>query len=207
MQKIKVFIECENNQIPAYAHETDAGLDICAAEDVTLAPGETKLIKTGIKLAIPEGYECQVRPRSGLSLNTPLRVTNTPGTIDAGYRGEVCIIMQNTSMPFEIWNNNLRVLDNVPQNHFLTSQKGNKQGWYEIKKGDKIAQLVFSKYEKVEFVECQNVKEIGEDRGGGFGSTGIHSDKSSNGLSAKEQMLLHSSKEQATGMFSNIKKI
>lgn len=206
MSKVKVFIESECGHIPAYAHETDAGLDIQAAEDVILAPGETKLIKTGIKLAIPEDYECQVRPRSGLSLNTPLRVANTPGTIDAGYRGEVCVIMQNTSLPFEILNNNFQILENIAQNHFLTSQKGNKQGWYEIKKGDKIAQLVFTKYEKAEFVECTDVKEIGEDRGGGFGSTGIHSDKSSNGLSEKEIMLLHTAKEQVTGMFSNTKK-
>lgn len=207
MQKLKVFIECDGGEIPAYAHETDAGLDICAIEDVILAPGETKLIKTGIKLAIPEGYECQVRPRSGLSLNTPLRIANAPGTIDAGYRGEVCVIMHNTSLPFEIWNNNLRVLDDIQSNHFLTSQKGNKQGWYEIKKGDKIAQLIFAKYERVEFEKVSDVKEIGEDRGGGFGSTGIHSDKSTKYLSPEEKGMLHTSKPQATGMFTNIKKI
>lgn len=170
---IRVYIEADEKQIPAYAHETDAGMDLCASEDVTIAPGETKLVPTGIKIALPEGYECQVRPRSGLSLNTPLRIANAPGTIDAGYRGEVCVIMTNTSSPFELWHGKAMVREDRPSNHFLTNQKGNKQGWYEIKKGDRIAQAVFAKYEKVEFERTDDVTTIGEDRGGGFGSTGI----------------------------------
>ena len=170
---IKVNIQSENMNIPKYAHATDAGMDVCSNEEITLAPGETKLIHTGIRLAIPEGYECQVRPRSGLSLNTPLRVANAPGTIDAGYRDEVCVILQNTSSPFENWCNRVMVLEDRPGNHFPVSQKGNKQGWYEIKPGDRIAQLVFAKYEKAEFVTVENVKAIEGDRGGGFGSTGV----------------------------------
>ena len=170
---IKVYIETANDNVPKYAHDTDAGMDICANEKVTLAPGETNLIHTGIKLAIPEGYECQVRPRSGLSLNTPLRVANAPGTIDAGYRDEVCVIMQNTSDAYEIWANRVMVREDTPANHHLVSEKGNKQGWYEIKPGDRIAQLVFAKYEKTEFEVVEDVKAIGGDRGGGFGSTGF----------------------------------
>src|SRR5574344_2884718 len=84
--------------IPTYAHTGDAGMDIRAIEDVELNPHETKIIHTGIAVAIPEGYELQVRPRSGLSLKTPLRVSNTPGTIDSGYRDEIGIIISNTSL-------------------------------------------------------------------------------------------------------------
>ena len=170
---IKVFIQSNNDKLPGYAHETDAGMDICSNEDLVLAPGETKLIHTGIKMAIPEGYECQVRPRSGLSLNTPLRVSNAPGTIDAGYRDEICVIMQNTSLPYEIWHNKVMVLEDRKENYYTLSQKGNKQGWYIVNKGDRIAQIVFKKYEKAEFKNVTDVKSIGEDRGGGFGSTGV----------------------------------
>jgi len=173
---MKVYIQTSEKQaIPAYAHDTDAGMDVCAAEDVTLAPGETKLIPTGIRLAIPEGYECQVRPRSGVSLKTPLRVCNAPGTVDAGYRDEVCVIMQNTSLPFKVTGGQVEVLEDIAENHHGISSKGNLHGWYDIRKGDRIAQIVFAKYEKVEFESVHDVKAIGEDRGGGFGSTGYSS--------------------------------
>ena len=175
MKNIKVYIQTSdaNITVPVYAHSTDAGMDICAAEDVTLAPGETKLIRTGIQLAIPEGYECQVRPRSGISLKTPLRVCNAPGTIDAGYRDEVCVIIQNTSLPIMMRSGTIYAIPDFEEYHYLISEKGNKQGWYEIKKGDRIAQLVFAKYEKVQFETVPDVKTIGENRGGGFGSTGV----------------------------------
>ena len=149
-------------------------MDICAAEDTIIAPGETKLVQTGLKMAIPEGYECQIRPRSGISLNTPLRIPNAPGTIDSGYRDEVCVIMQNTSCPFYPGcDDEMFVMRNPSYNHYLISQKGNKPGWYDIKRGDRIAQIVFAKYEKVNTVQVANVKDFGDDRGGGFGSTGI----------------------------------
>ena len=80
-------------KLPDYAHPGDAGMDLRAAEDMTIAPGQTVAVPTGIKLAIPAGFEIQVRPRSGLSLHTPLRIPNSPGTIDAGFRDEVRVIL------------------------------------------------------------------------------------------------------------------
>ena len=84
-------------KVPAYATPGDAGMDIAAIEDIKIKPGQTVIVRTGLKVAIPEGYEIQVRPRSGLSYKTPLRIVNSPGTIDAGYRDEIGVIMQNTS--------------------------------------------------------------------------------------------------------------
>ena len=145
----------------------------CAAEDVVLAPGETKLVHTGLKMAVPEGYECQVRPRSGLSLKTPLRVANAPGTIDTGYRDEVCVIMQNTSKDYVLSEGGIIPLNNVPANYYYTNEKNNGQGWYIINKGDRIAQLVFAKIAHAELEIVDDVKLIGDNRGGGFGSTGV----------------------------------
>ena len=102
-EKIEVHItRCRSNaHLPFYAKPGDAGMDLVAAEETLLAPGETKLVPTGLKVAIPEGFEIQVRPRSGLSLHTPLRIPNSPGTIDAGFRDEICIIVTNTSTLFQ----------------------------------------------------------------------------------------------------------
>jgi len=130
--------------IPTYAHPGDAGMDIRAIEDVELNPHETKIIHTGIAVALPVGYELQVRPRSGLSLKTPLRIPNAPGTIDSGYRDEIGVIMENTSNEA-----------------------------FKINKGDRIAQLVLAKYATADFVETEDVKTIGDNRDGGFGHTGI----------------------------------
>src|SRR5690242_5171457 len=96
---VKVFIEiCRDGAVlPFYANPGDAGMDVCAAEETLIGPGETIIIPTGLKLAIPDGYEIQVRPRSGISFKTPLRISNSPGTIDSGYRDELGIIMTNTS--------------------------------------------------------------------------------------------------------------
>ena len=160
----EIYVEkiTEDAILPSYAHDGDAGMDLYSTEDVLLAPGETKLIHTGLKFAIPVGYEVQIRPRSGLSLNTPLRIPNAPGTIDSGYRGEICIILENTS----------------PESYadapvLFATDKGNKKGPYQIKKGDRIAQMVFAKYETAELVMTSSVDTIGIDRKGGFGSTGV----------------------------------
>ena len=149
--------------LPVYAHENDAGMDIYAAEDMILKPGETKAVPSGFSLAIPDGYEIQLRPRSGLSLKTMLRLPNSPGTIDAGYRDEVCVIIHNASflLPLE-------------EEILTVSEKNNRHGIYKIQRGDRIAQMVFAKIEKAKWVTVSSVKEIGEDREGGFGSTGIH---------------------------------
>ena len=96
--KVKVYVEkCRDEAIiPVYAKEGDAGMDVCAAIGADIYPGQTIIIPTGLKLAIPTGYEIQVRPRSGLSYKTFLRIANSPGTIDSGYRDELGIIISNT---------------------------------------------------------------------------------------------------------------
>ncbi|MCX8130802.1 MAG: dUTP diphosphatase [Clostridia bacterium] len=161
---VEVFIEIcrEGAVLPSYAKPGDAGMDVCAAEDVYIKPGETVIIPTGIKLAIPDGYEIQVRPRSGISLKTPLRITNSPGTIDSGYRDELGIIMSNTS----------EVLNSSSEEMISIDEKGNKRGTYKIKKGDRVAQIVLQVVPKMKFTVVDSVRDIGNDRGGGFGSTG-----------------------------------
>lgn len=150
-------------KMPTYAHLTDAGMDIYLTEDVTIHPGETKLIPTGIKVALPLGYELQVRPKSGRSLKSKLRIANTPGTIDAGYRDEICIIADN--------------IDQVIKGGEL-DEEGRLTGilWGSdivLEKGEKIAQLVLSEVPKAVFYEIDNVSVIENDgRKGGFGSTG-----------------------------------
>lgn len=152
----------EDAKMPAYAHLTDAGMDVFATEEITINPGETKLVPLGIKVALPIGYELQVRPKSGRSLKSKLRVANTPGTIDAGYRDEIGVIVDNID-PYikhaEIDENGR--LYNVEFGSSIT-----------IGKGEKFAQLVLSEVPKAVFYEVQSVGEIGEDRQGGFGSTG-----------------------------------
>ena len=95
-----VYIEKINDDIitPVYASVGDAGMDIRANEDIVIKPHETKLVSTAIKIAIPNGYEIQIRPRSGMSLKTNLRIANSPGTIDSGYRDELKIIVTNISL-------------------------------------------------------------------------------------------------------------
>jgi dUTP diphosphatase len=127
---------------PCYATDGAAGLDVVAAEDVTLAPGQRHAVATGFSIAIPDGYEVQVRPRSGLALKHGITCLNTPGTIDHDYRGEVKVILANLgSDPFE------------------------------VRRGDRIAQLVPAAVTKAAFRE---VAQLGDtERGaGGFGSTG-----------------------------------
>lgn len=137
-------INKSNNELPAYETVGSAGLDIRAfiEESITLKPFERKLIKTGLFLEIPVGYEAQVRPRSGFALKSGVTVLNTPGTIDADYRGEIGVILINLSQ------------ENV-----------------DIHSGDRIAQLVFAKVEQADWkmVEILSETERGE---GGFGSTG-----------------------------------
>lgn len=150
--------------LPSYAHEHDAGMDIYASEDVLLLPGETKLVPTGLTAAIPQGYEAQIRPRSGISLKTMLRIPNSPGTIDAGYRDQICIIMHNASFLLS---------DNTDQEYLTLEEKGNRHGTYLIRRGDKIAQMVFARISHVIPSAVLTLDGIGVDRQGGFGSTGI----------------------------------
>jgi dUTP pyrophosphatase len=138
---VKIQIVGEN--VPKYATFGDAGADLVSAEDVRIPAHQRILVKTGIKIAIPTGYVGLVHPRSGLALKHGITVLNAPGTIDAGYRGEVGIILYNSS-----------ALD------------------FEVKAGDRIAQLVIQKVETAEFEVVDALIE--SDRGeGGFGSTGV----------------------------------
>lgn len=163
--EIEVFIEIcrEDAVLPSYARPGDAGMDVCAAEDVEIKPGETVIVPTGLKLAIPEGFEIQVRPRSGISFKTPLRLSNSPGTIDSGYRDELGIIMTNTSVKNEAG----------PEEVLDTGSKGNRNGIYRIRKGDRIAQIVLQELPRMKLTVVKSVADIGNDRGGGFGSTGV----------------------------------
>ena len=162
----EIYIEkCRKDaKLPSYAHDGDAGMDLYAAEDVIIEPGKSALVPVGIKMAIPYGYEVQIRPRSGVSLKTPLRIPNAPGTIDCGYRDEVNVIVYNDSF-FQ---------DEGLEAPLTIDMKGCIHGTYRIRKGDRIAQMVVAKVEYATFVETDNVKAIGEDRGGGFGSSGVN---------------------------------
>ncbi len=162
----EIFIEkrSEDAKLPMYVHDGDAGMDLYAAEDVIIEPGRTALVPVGIKMAIPYGYEVQIRPRSGVSLKTPLRIPNAPGTIDCGYRDEVNVIIYNDSF----------MVEECVSEPLMIDTKGCIHGTYKIRKGDRIAQMVVAKVEYCKFVETDNVKAIGEDRGGGFGSSGVN---------------------------------
>ena len=181
MKNVEVFVEiCRDDAIlPEYAKPGDAGMDVYAAEDVIIEPGQTVIVPTGLKLAIPEGYEIQVRPRSGISLNTPLRIVNSPGTIDSGYRDELGIIINNSSVVAGYNNKDVSSYNNSGDKGessaevFTLESKGNKMGTYKIRKGDRIAQIVLQEVPRIKFTLVESVKNIGKDRGGGFGSTGV----------------------------------
>lgn len=133
------------NEIPGYATQGAAGLDVRAnlSESVTLKPLERKLIPTGLKVAIPEGYEIQVRPRSGLAFKHGVTVLNSPGTIDADYRGEIGVLLVNlSSEPFV------------------------------VEHGERIAQLVVAKHEQISWEVVNELNETTRGDGG-FGSTGV----------------------------------
>jgi dUTP pyrophosphatase len=129
--------------LPSYAHPGDAGADLCAREDVVLEPGERKLVPTGIAMVLPDGYVGLVHPRSGLAHRSGLSIVNAPGTIDAGYRGEVAVCLVN--------------LDPVTP--------------IKLRRGDRIAQLVIQQVATAAFVEVEELPD--SSRGaGGHGSTG-----------------------------------
>jgi len=129
--------------LPLYAKGGDAGADIVSAVDITLAPGERALVPTGISIALPDGYVALVHPRSGLAIKHGVTMVNAPGTVDAGYRGELKLILIN---------------------HDRTES-------VSFKRGDRVAQLVIQQVERAEFIEVQELP--GSGRGtDGFGSTG-----------------------------------
>lgn len=154
--------------IPVYAHDGDSGMDVYALEDIEVLPGETVLVPTGLKVALPVGYELQVRPKSGRALKTKLRVANTPGTIDASYRGEIKIIIENVDPPIlDITHD----FDEDGKLHITSILKGKP---YYISKGEKFAQLVLMEVPKCAFVESTVSEEETDRAAGGFGSTGLN---------------------------------
>jgi dUTP pyrophosphatase len=146
----------DDAQVPEYAHVGDSGADLFASEDVTIYPGETKVVPTGLSIMPPDGYEIQVRPRGGMSLKTPMLIKNSPGTVDNGYRGEIGVIA-----------------------HCMYTSKRDENGEIvhcnealHIKKGDKVAQAVFAPFEQVAFTVVDELDRT--DRGAGaYGSTGM----------------------------------
>ncbi len=138
----------ENNldlALPKYETLGSAGMDLQAAidEPIVIKPGEIKLVKTGIAIALEVGFEAQIRPRSGLALKNGITVLNTPGTIDSDYRGEVCIILINHS-----------------------------QTEFKIERGMRIAQMIIAEYKQAKIVEVADLNETARGTGG-FGSTGV----------------------------------
>ena len=143
---VKVLIsrddKAKNFDLPEYATQGSSGVDLRASEDYIIKSGERALVATGIRLAIPAGYEVQVRPRSGLALKHGIIIPNAPGTIDSDYRGEVKVILMN-----------------LGREDFI------------IKAGDRIAQLILAPVAKISWEECAELEETARGAGG-FGSTG-----------------------------------
>jgi dUTP pyrophosphatase len=153
----------------------DAGCDLYATEDVNLAPGQQITIPTGIAMAVPPGYEAQVRPRSGLAAKHGITVVNSPGTIDSGYRGEIAVILLNTrpTISREAIDALIDVIDHSSElPHFAEIQDlWTTENTLYIRKGDRIAQLVFAKFERP--IVLVTAELSSSDRGtGGLGSTG-----------------------------------
>ena len=129
--------------LPAYAHPGDAGMDLCSVERLVVPAGGRALVHTGLKMALPPGYEAQVRPRSGLALERGVTVLNTPGTIDEGYRGEIGVVLANFG-----------------------------EEDFAVEKGDRIAQMVIAPVTRAEICETQELDATDRGEGG-FGSTGV----------------------------------
>ncbi|MDE1900441.1 MAG: dUTP diphosphatase [Alphaproteobacteria bacterium] len=144
---VTVLPHAESLSLPSYATEHAAGMDLCAAvtNDVVLQPGQRTLIPTGLSIALPAGYEAQVRPRSGLALKNGITVLNSPGTIDADYRGEVQVILANLGTEA-----------------------------FTVTRGMRIAQMVVAAYARVEWQQVERLNETARGAGG-FGSTGTAS--------------------------------
>jgi len=147
MEKIKVKIEVVDKEIPLPKYQTSgaAGMDLHSAEELVVPKGEFRMISTGLKLAVPSGYEGHVRPRSGLAAKNGVTVLNTPGTLDSDYRGLLKVILVN---------------------------HGKED--FKVNKGDRIAQIVFNKFETADLEVVDSLDETSRGEGG-FGSTGLKS--------------------------------
>ena len=155
-------------KIPDYANIGDAGMDVYALDDYTIMPGETKLIPTGIKVAIPKGYEIHIRPKSGRALKTKLRIANTPATIDSGYRQEIGVIIENVDPPIKDITYDIDESGNITITSILHGEP------FYIEKGTKFAQLVLNEIPTAQFFPVEDITQYEGDRGGGYGSSSIY---------------------------------
>jgi dUTP pyrophosphatase len=161
------FVKCHPDaKMPEYAHPDDSGMDVYAVDDYVIHPGETKLIPTGIKVAVPNGYEIQIRPKSGRALKTKMRIANSIGTVDAGFRGELQVIIENIEPPikditYDFDDNGRPIITSILRGSDMT-----------IGKGEKFAQLVLMEVPKAVLFQVENLDDT-ERGNGGFGSTNL----------------------------------
>ena len=161
----------ENAIMPTYAHDTDAAMDIYCCEDITINPGETVIVPTGIKTAIPKGYALLIQPRSGQSVKTKLRVANTPGLIDSGYRDEIGVIIENIEQPIQDIDYHFYGGDSTTKPQIIIDSILHGKS-YTLEKGQRIAQMRLVEAPTVSWMKVDDIGEIEGDRGGGFGSSG-----------------------------------
>lgn len=161
------FVKCHPNaKMPEYAHPDDSGMDVYAVDDYVIHPGETKLVPTGIKVAVPNGYEIQIRPKSGRALKTKMRIANSIGTVDAGFRGELQVIIENIEPPikditYDFDDSGRPIITSILRGSDMT-----------IGKGEKFAQLVLMEVPKAVLFQVENLDDT-ERGNGGFGSTNL----------------------------------
>ena len=158
---------CREVKPPQYASEGDAGMDLYSPDEFTINPGEVKIIPTGIKVALPKGYAFLIQPRSGLSVKTKMRVANTPGLIDSGYRNEIGVIIENIEPPikdieYDFDDSGTPIIKSILHGESFT-----------IHKDERFAQMRLVAVPTAALYEVESVGEIGQNRGGGFGHTGI----------------------------------
>ena len=158
---------CKEVTQPQYATEGDAGMDIYSPDEYTINPGETIIIPTGIKCALPKGYAFLIQPRSGLSVKTKLRVANTPGLIDSGYRDEIGVIIENTDPAIKDIEYDFNEAGEPIIKSILHGEP------FTIHKGERFAQMRLVAVPTAALYEVESVGEIGDNRGGGFGHTGV----------------------------------